>query len=215
MATRRRGADRQWFTACVAQRFVGEICGFGTAAGVRIVIGSWSTSPLGPFADAMVEQPNGCRVLIAPTTRVAELVAGVYAFDDVVVDQVHTSRSTGQFGFVGGPLRAALTIGERGLLGWMLRCIPPRLASSVPWATVVDPIARLTMRGVRTRGSTPGGRETYGATDRHVLSSARATWNQVDLGPLADLDPPVRFGFGSAPRRPSIVAVTTTIRPPR
>ena len=169
-------------------------------------------SPFGRFADAMVEQPDGCRVLIAPTAGVAEVIGGVYEFDHVIVDVVHTSRSAGRCAFAGGPLRVDVTIGERDVLGWILCAVPRAVASSVAWATIVDPIARLTMRGVRTRGRTRGGRETYGATDRHVLIAANATWEGIDLGALADLDPPVRFGFGSAPRRPSIVALTTTVR---
>jgi hypothetical protein len=40
-----------------------------------------------------------------------------------------------------------------------------------------------------------------------------ASWAGTDLGDLADVDPPVRFGFSSTPRRPSIVAVTTTVQP--
>lgn len=197
----------------MVERFVGEICGFGTAAGVRVVLGSWATSPFGAVADAMVEHPDGRRVLIAPTDEIGGYVAGVYEFDEVVVADVETDRAPGRLGFSGGPLRAEVTIGGRDPLGWLLRCVPRVLATSATWGTVVDPIARLTMRGVRTRGTTAGGRETYGATDRHRLTALRATWHGTDLGPLADVDPPVRFGFGTAPRRPSIVAVTTTIRP--
>ena len=37
------------------------------------------------------------------------------------------------------------------------------------------------------------------------------TWNDTDLGDLRDVDPPVRFGFSSTPRQPSIVEVTTTV----
>lgn len=197
----------------MAQRFDGEICAFGTGSGVRVVIGRWPTSPFGSFADAMVEHPDGRRVLIAPAPAVADLVAGVYTFDDVVVADVEAKRSAGRLEFVGGPLTADVRIGARDALGRVLRTVPPVLARSVAWATVIDPIARLTMRGVRTRGRTAGGRETYGATDRHLVTSVQASWEGDDLGALADVDPPVRFGFGSAPRRPSVVAVTTTIRP--
>jgi hypothetical protein len=69
------------------------------------------------------------------------------------------------------------------------------------------------MRGVRTSGRTAAARETYGATDRRRVTAVRATWGGQDLGTLADIDPPVRFGFSSTPIRPSIVAVTTTVRP--
>ena len=195
------------------QRFVGEICGFGTASGCRVVIGRWPQSPFGSFADAMVEQADGHRLLIAPSDELAAYVSGVYGFDETVVAPVSTERVTGRLRFVGGPLAAAVTIGGRDPLGWVLRGVPTALATSTRWAVAVDPIARLTMRGVRTRGSTVGGDEFYGATDRHHVTAVQASWDGVDLGPLTDVEPPVRFGFSSTPRRPSIVAVTTTVRP--
>jgi hypothetical protein len=65
---------------------------------------------------------------------------------------------------------------------------------------------------VRTRGATPGGDEFYAATDRHRLTTVTARWDGTDLGALAPVDPPVRFGFSSTPRRASVVAVTTTVR---
>jgi hypothetical protein len=79
----------------VVHRFVGEICGFGTTSGVRVVVGRWTTSPFGLFADAMVEHADGHRVLVAPTAAVAELVGAVYEFDDIVVHKVLTERQTG------------------------------------------------------------------------------------------------------------------------
>jgi hypothetical protein len=86
------------------------------------------------------------------------------------------------------------------------------VATSPAWPVVVDPIARALMPGVRTRGVTPGGTETYAATDLHRVTTMTGSWHGHDLGSLAPLEPPVRFGFSSAPRRPSIVAVTTTVR---
>ncbi len=194
-------------------RFVGEICGFGTTSGRRIVIGRWPTSPFGPIADAMVEAGDGHRTLIAPTDEVADYISGVYLFDELIVAAIATSRSTDGLHFEGGPLVAAVTIGGRDALGRVLRVVPRRFATHPRWASICDPIARRLLGGVRTRGQTAGGEEFYGATDRHRLVAARASWSAVDLGPLADVDPPVRFGFSSTPRRPSIVAVTTTIRP--
>ncbi len=58
--------------AVVHQRFDGEICGFGTTSGVRVVIGQWATSPFGSFADAMVEHPDGGRVPVAPNADLAD-----------------------------------------------------------------------------------------------------------------------------------------------
>ena len=79
----------------------------------------------------------------------------------------------------------------------------------------IDPVARLALRGVRTRGSAGHGRrEWYGAADVHRLTAVRARLGDDDLGSLTDVWPPVRFGFSSTPRRASIVAVTTTVRGP-
>ena len=194
------------------ETFDGEICGFGTASGTRVVIGRWPISPFGSFADAMVEDVDGRRVLIAPDDAVATYVGSVYAFDDVVVAPVVVDRQPGALRFVAGPLVADVALGPRDALGWALRCVPRRVAISPQWATVVDPVARVLLRGVRTRGETPGGREFYAATDRHRVDAVAVSWDGVDRGALTDVDPPVRFGFSSTPRRPSLVAVATTVR---
>lgn len=193
-------------------RFHGEICGVGTASGTRIVVGRWPESPFGSFADVMVERDDGHRLFLAPDDEVADYVTSVYAFDEIVVSPVTTERRPGALHVAGGPLVADVTIGGRDALGWALRTVPHRVATSTAWATIVDPVARLAMRGVRTRGTTAGGDEFYAATDRHSVTAVRASWDDVDLGPLTDVDPPVRFGFSSTPRRPSIVEVTTTVR---
>jgi len=193
-------------------RFVGEIAGVGTTSGTRIVIGNWPVSPFGPIVDAMVEHAGGRRVLLAPRPDVADYIGGVYEFDDVVVAELVATREPRRLVVRGGPLTVELGIGRRDGLGWLLRAVPRRIATSTTWATIVDPIARTLLRGVRTRGTTPGGEEFYGATDRRRVEAVRATWEGTDLGQLTDVDPPVRFGFSSVPRRPSIVAVTTTVR---
>jgi hypothetical protein len=192
--------------------FSGEICGAGTASGTRVVIGRWPQSPFGSFADAMVEHPDGRRVFVAPDDEIGAYVSSVYEFDELVVAPVDTERQPGRLRFRAGPLAADITIGRRDALGWTLRSVPRPLATSPLWATLIDPIARIVMDGVRTRGDTPGGREFYAATDRHGLTSVVMSWDGVDLGALAPVDPPVRFGFSSTPRRPSVVAVTTTVR---
>jgi hypothetical protein len=193
-------------------RFGGEICGFGTTSGTRVVIGRWPTSPFGSFADAMVERADGRRVFVAPDGDVSEYVSAVYEFDELVVAPIQVERVPGFLRFVGGPLAADVVVGRRDALGWALRAVPRRLATSTAWATAIDPIARIAMPGVRTRGTTPGGDEFYAATDRHRLTTIAASWEGVDLGALAPVDPPVRFGFSSTPRRASVVEVTTTVR---
>src|SRR5690606_413070 len=111
-----------------------------------------------------------------------------------------------------GPLDARIAVGRRTPLGRVLRAVPPALATSRYLTAPTDPLARVMLRGVRTRGAArPGRVEHYGATDVHALVAAETTWDGAPLGDLRDVDPPVRFGFGSTPRRPSVTDVVTTI----
>ena len=191
--------------------FEGEICGFGTASGHRVVIGRWPRSPFGPVADVMLETPGGERWLLAPE-GLADFVASTYVFDRVEVVEVATERGAASLSVRAGPLSATVRVGRRTAVGRLLALVPRRVAAAPAWAALVDPVARVALPGVRTRGRARGGRrEWYGATDHHRLEAVTASWRGADLGPMADVDPPVRFGFGSAPRRPSIVALTTTV----
>lgn len=193
-------------------RFRGEIFGFGTTAGHRVVVGRWLESPFGPFADVMHEAPDGTRSLLAPTDRVAGFVAGTYRFDRVAVVPVTTERLADRLRVEAGDLGADVTTDTRTAVGWALRAVPVPLARARWWCTLIDPLARRVLPGVRTRGTAGAGRhEWYGATDQHRIVAVRASLGGLDLGALADVWPPVRFGFGSAPRRPSVVAVTTTV----
>lgn len=195
------------------ERFQGEIWGFGTTSGHRVVIGRWPESPFGPFADVMHEAPDGTRTLLAPTTRIAEFVEGTYAFDCVRIVPIITERSSAGLRLEAGDLSVDVVTGTRTAIGWALHAMPTPLASSRWWCTLIDPVARVAMRGVRTSGTAGNGRhEWYGVTDQHRLTSVRATLGDDDLGALSDVWPPVRFGFSSAPRTPGMVAVTTTIR---
>lgn len=194
-------------------RFDGEIAAFGTTSGHRIVIGRWLVSPFGPVNDVMLEAPDGIRLLIAPSDEVAQFVASTYRFDSVEVAPVEVIRQPGRMAVVAGPLRADLIVGPRGRLGLLLRAVPRPVATAPAWATLVDPLVRAVLPGVRTRGSAGAGRkEWYGAWDLHPLVSVTASWQGADLGAMAEVRPPVRFGFGSTPRRPSIVGLTTTVQ---
>jgi len=203
------------------ERFEGAIAGVGTAEGTRVVLGSWRRSPFGTgaagaFTDAMVERADGHRLLLAPTSEVAEYVSGVYRFDEVRVVDVRLTTPPVRTGAVwevsAGPLQLRLVVGRRTPLGWLLRAVPGPLAASPAWATAVDPVARRVLKGVSTRGSAGGGRrEYYGARDVRSLTGARTTWDGQDLGPLAPVLPPVRFGFGSTPPAPSLVRVVSTV----
>ncbi|MFP8882915.1 hypothetical protein [Streptomyces mangrovi] len=198
-----------------AQRFHGWIAGAGTSSGTRIVLGHWPRSPFGPFSDVMVERADGRRLLLAPSRRIADFVAAVYRFDRVLVVPVTVDAAGRHWHVTAGPLRMRLTTGRRGGLGTLLRCVPAPLAARPAWVALTDLPARL-MPGVRTRGSAGGGyREWYGVRDLRGITGIEASWEGRDLGPLAPVDPPVRFGFGSAPRTPALVRVVTTVAGPR
>ncbi|HET9022284.1 MAG TPA: hypothetical protein VFN34_10380 [Ornithinibacter sp.] len=216
------------------QRFRGRIAGAGSTSGVRVVVGWWHESPFGEFADAMVERADGHRLLLAPTDEVAALVSGTYVFDEVRVEPFEVSplsrpmRGPSPSQGIGGvaqvkvpepgwsvvspSLRLSLEFGGRMPLGRLLRMVPGPLAESPAWATAVDPVARVVLRGVRTRGVAREGRqEFYGATDVRAVTRLEGRLDDIPLGDLRPVDPPCRFGFSSTPRAPSVTHVVTTI----
>ena len=196
------------------QRFEGRIAGVGSTSGVRVVVGRWERSPMGAFADAMVATAEGRRVLLAPSREVADFVAATYSFDEVRIEPFDvTGDATWQ---VRSPsLRLVLAVGRRTWLGRLLRLVPRRLGTSPAWCTVTDPVARVVLRGVRTRGSAGGGRrEYYAATDHRAVVSASGTFDGVGLGGLAPVSPEPGFGFSSTPPRPSVTSLVTTVQLP-
>jgi hypothetical protein len=182
---------------------------------VRVVVGSWSESPYGAFADVMLAEADGTRRLLAPSDAVARLLVATYAFDDVLVAPVDVRRERGDVHVRAGDLELRYRLGRRTPLGWALRCVPEPLATSAAWSHVTDPVARTLVRGVRTRGSAGHGRvEVYGATDHHALTHVAGTWRGDDLGDVAPVRPDPRFGFGSTPERPSVTTLVTTLLDP-
>ncbi|HTY26830.1 MAG TPA: hypothetical protein VMD51_01620 [Mycobacterium sp.] len=192
--------------------FSGHIAGFGTTAGVRLVIGRWTHSPFGSFADVMVQTADDERVLLAPNARVAEFVSSTYQFDRVELGPVRTELSDTALTVAAPGLDAAVTIGGPTPLDRLLRLVPARLATAPWWLSAIDPIAARIVPGVHTAGSAGNGRrEYYGVRrSRHVVAVA-GSFAGADLGGVAPLLPAVGFGFSSAPPDPQIVAVTTTI----
>lgn len=207
---------------------------------MRVVVGWWLETPWGEFADAMVERADGHRMLLAPSDAVAELVATTYTFDEVRVEPFAVQpggppRSGGLtphpegVGTTGGvrgapgevpsswvvrspSLELGLAVGPRSGLGRLLRLVPAPVAASPAFATLADPVARLVLAGVRTRGTAlTGRREYYGALDVHRVTAMTGALDGRPLGALAPVDPPCRFGFSSTPRRPSVTDVVTTI----
>ena len=193
-------------------RFRGTIAGLGSASGIRIVVGCWQESPYGEFADVMLAQVDGTRRLLAPTEEIAAFVADTYAFDVVEVVPVTVHRTGPAVSVEAGELEVSYDVGRRTPLGRALRLVPDRLATSPGWCRVTDPVARVVMRGVRTRGSAKAGRvETYGATDHHAVVAIRGTWRGRDLGGLGPVLPEPGFGFGSTPPGPSVTTLVTTV----
>ena len=198
-----------------AARFRGTIAGLGTTSGGRIVVGIWSDSPYGAFADVMLAEPGGTRRLLAPTAEVAAFVAATYLFDDVLVVPVEVRRVDESILVSAGELEVTYRVGRRTPLGWALRAVPAPVATSVSWSRLTDPVARSLLRGVRTRGSAGHGRrEVYGATDHHGVTHLSGTWRGVDLGTLARVSPDPGFGFASTPERPSVTTLVTTVLDP-
>ncbi|MFI1505610.1 hypothetical protein [Streptomyces sp. NPDC020597] len=194
-------------------RFDGWIAGMGTAHGTRLVVGHWPRSPFGAFSDVMVERPDGERLLFAPTRETADFVGDTYVFDTVRVVPVDVSVDGDAWTVTAGPLFVRFTTGRRGFLGLVLRAVPGPLARRPAWSALTDVLARVLLPGVRTRGSAGGNRtEWYGARDLRPVRTVSASFEGGDLGGVAPVDPPVRFGFGSVPRAPALTRVTTTVR---
>jgi hypothetical protein len=194
-------------------RFHGEIYGVGTTSGVRIVVGHWTRSPLGEFTDVMVQFADGRRLLVAPNEAVREFVTATYSFDSTeLVPVTFSEQPDGWRSVVAGDLSVRIRVAGPTVLGRALSLVPDAV-STAPWfCTISDPIARVLLRGVRTRGSAGGGRrEYYGARHQHRVVDVVASWQGEDLGSLTPVTPPVTFGFGSTPATPSVTSITTTI----
>ena len=147
-------ASRKW-------TFSGRILGAGTGSGVRVVVGMWDDSPLGAFADVVVERAGRQRLLLAPSEEVRDFVAGTYSFDTTRVEPVGVTCGDGQVVVRTPSLELTARLGRRTPLGHLLRLVPERLASRPLVASVTAPAARLAPRRVRTRGSAGGGRPGY------------------------------------------------------
>jgi hypothetical protein len=193
-------------------RFDGVIAGLGTESGTRLVLGMWSASPFGPIADAMIEDQRGHRTLLAPGQEAADFIAATYLFDEVRVEPM-ALRQTEESVTVSSPsLRVEVRAGRRTGVGRLLMLVPGPLRCARWWCRAIGPVARTLRPGVHTVGTAGGGRrEYYCAADEHLIESAGATFDGIDLGGLRPVLPSVRFGFASAPTTPSLVRVTTLI----
>ena len=200
-------------TVCMTTHSLsGHIAGIGTASGTRIVVGVWSRSHLGRFADVMVEDATGHRVLLAPRQEVADFVAETYSFDEVRIEPVSVVPAD-EWSVHTASLQLRFTPGSRLAVAPALRSVPPVLRRSPTWARLCNPIAGALMPGVRTYGTAGGGRtEWYAARDVRRITAVSATWEGEELGDLAPVTPPVRFGFASAPAQPALTELTSYVR---
>jgi hypothetical protein len=192
-------------------RFRGQIAGVGSTQGTRVVVGRWVDSPLGSFADAMVARPDGHRVLLAPSPDVARFVAATYEFDEIRVEPFTVAAGDGGWKVRSTSLHLALTFGRTTALGRLLAVVPRPVARAPWWCAATDVVASRVLDGVRTRGETRDRLEWYGATGNRHVTAATGHFDGVDLGTLAPVAPPPRFGFSSTPERPSVTDVVTTI----
>ncbi|MGF9646858.1 hypothetical protein AAIH32_02735 [Pseudarthrobacter oxydans] len=192
--------------------FDGHIAGIGTSSGLRAVVGMWQHSPFGSFADVMVQQASGHRLLLAPCQDVAGFISTTYSFDEVQVLDMSAELDGHRLTVSAGPLAIRADVGGRTLLGTALRAVPRRLAVHPRWLSSVSPLAALAAPGARTFGTAGNGRlEYYGVSDLHHVTSATVTWEGADAGSLAPIRPAVTFGFSSVPPRPSLARVRTTV----
>jgi hypothetical protein len=191
--------------------FRGHIAGVGSTSGVRVVVGHWLESPLGAFADAMVETASGHRLLLAPDGDVARFVAATYEFDEIRLEPFTVLTDDRTWRVRSTSLDLRLSLGRRTALGRLLALVPPSVARAPWWCAATDAVARLVLRGVRTRGETGDRREWYGATGNRRIAAVSGEFDGVDLGTLAPVTPPPRFGFSSTPARPSVTDLVTTV----
>lgn len=184
----------------------GIIASSGFDSGDRVVVGSWQTSPVGPFTDVMWVEPDGTRILLAPDDTVARFVAAIYRFERVEVVPFTTRARPRHLEVEAGDRRIALMAG-RGI------AVPgPR----PPWLTrwVERPLAAATL-GVRTWGVSPTGVEEWYQVSTYRRVRAAHAWRDGHVaGSMAPLEPPLDVGFSEPPRRPSWVALRSVLRDP-
>ena len=192
--------------------FTGHVASFGTAAGIRFVVGVWARSPFGAFADVMVQTLADDRVLLAPTRQIADFLASTYSFDRSEVGAVTATLSGDRLTVTAPGLAAEVAVGRSAPLDALLRLVPGRMASSPWWLRAIDPVVSRVIPGVHTAGRAGHGRREYfGVRRARRIEAVAGSFAGRDLGGLAALRPPVDFGFSSAPPNPQILAVTTTV----
>jgi hypothetical protein len=153
--------------------------------------------------------------LLAPSPQVAEFVSETYTFDQVEIGPVVVDREADRFSVDAPQLAVTAELGGPAPFDWLLRLVPAPLSRAPWWLRGINPVATRLVPGVRTAGSAGRDRrEYYGVRRTRRITAVQGTFGAIDLGAVADIDPPVRFGFSSAPPTPQLVSVTTTITAP-
>jgi hypothetical protein len=179
----------------------GRILGCGFTSGVRVVVGMWDESPIGPFADVMWAEADGTRVLHADE-RAARFITAVYGFDRVEHDAVEARWRDRTLTVCFATRTLSFTV-SRGVP------FPPR----PPWVTrrVEAPIARRLL-GVETFGASPTGvQEWYRASRLHRIVAVQS---DPPLGAMARVAPSCGFGFSEPPATPSLTEVRPLLLDP-
>ena len=209
-----RRADPVTSAVGAASPFRGQIAGVGIdAAASGWCVGHWRESPFGAFADAMVETPpaTGCCSRRAATSR--DFVAATYEFDEIRVEPFAVDRRRRH---VAGPLglpraRPRRRSADAARPAAARRPAPRRRGAVVVRGHRPGRAGRAARRPHPRRRPGTDRREWYGATGNRAVASAAGTFDGADLGDLAPVDPPPRFGFSSTPPRPSVTDVVTTV----
>ena len=177
------------------------------------MVGHWTETPLGAFADAMVETAPATGCCSRPRAEVADFIEATYDFDETRIEPI-AGHVAGLVWCVQSP-SLSLDAPRRAAYGaGAPRCGRCRRGS--PRARLVH-ASPTRSRGSCCAGSAPAGspagrREWYGATDiRAVTSLGGHLRRRSTSAALAPVDPPCRFGFSSTPRRPSVTTVVTTV----
>jgi hypothetical protein len=185
---------------------VGGVARTGAAPPHRFVVGEWSASPIGPFADLMWARPDGRRILVVASTAVGRFITAVYAFDEVVVDA--------NLVIDGGRRQQRVRAADVALDLDLGRAVPFPPRPDVVTERIEAPIAHRLL-GVETFGVSPSGvEELYRARRLRRVRSGTATVHGAPLlGPLPPT-PAVGFGFSEPPPFPSVTEVSPRLFDP-
>ena len=159
------------------QRFRGRIAGVGSTSGVRVVVGLVAREPV-----RAVRRRDG-RAARRPPHPGGAHRAGARPGRHHLRVRRDPGRAASRCPPVGPAGRGGWSSRRRSRCAstsatgcrWVTSCgwCPVGVAQSPAFATLADPVARVAMRGVRTRGMARAGRrEFYGATDLRAVTGA-------------------------------------------